>query len=336
MINTLSRILFYAIFFVQISNAQLVPIGEHELSNTTGQAFINVDHLQTAKNSLNESIDTTKITLGLDINTSLNADLLDLGNYTRNASAGSDIRINDFALGRIDSNGDIIPFEISDPFIELAYDGSGSGKNLIGIRLGFGEAKGALSGNIESITGKVNVDIVGSAAPIRDEAGKGFWGPGRLILLTAAGVFDSTRLRATAELVRTDGTPDAVRATTVGIPNGTPLKCESGCALGGLSGLLLGLFDSGNCAVLGISTCFPINTYRTLEIGEKQSDGTFEKASGLYLSFLSKKIIWEPGTPEAETGAFLNVPNGGIEVDFEQAFDGIERARTKYVDAYYD
>jgi hypothetical protein len=317
---------------VQISNAQLVPIGEHELSNTTGQAFINVDRLQTARNSSNELIDTTKITLGLDIKTSLNSDLLELGNYVRNGSAGSDIRINDFALGKIDSNGEIVPFEISDPFIELAFDTDASGKeNLIGLRLGFGGAKGALSGNIESLTGKVNVDIVGRAEPIRDVAG--FWNN---ILLSAAGVSDNTRLRAAAELVQPNGVPNAVRSTMVGIPNGDTLGCESGCNLGGLSDFLLGLFGSNDCAVLGISTCFPIGLYRTLDVGTKQSDGSFTQSPGLYLSFLSEKLTWEPGTQQAETGAFLNVPNGGLEVDFQQAFNGTVRARTKYVDAYYD
>ena len=332
MINTLSRILFYAIFFVQISNAQLVPIGEHELSNTAGQAFINVDRLQTARNSSNELIDTTKITLGLDIKTSLNSDLLELGNYVRNGSAGSDIRINDFALGKIDSNGVIVPFEISDPFIELAFDTDANGKeNLIGLRLGFGGAKGALSGNIESLTGKVNVDIVGRAEPIRDVAG--FWNN---ILLSAAGVSDNTRLRAAAELVQPNGVPNAVRSTMVGIPNGDTLGCEQGCNLGGLSNILLGLFGSNNCSVLGIATCFPIGLYRTLDVGTKQTDGSYTQSPGLYLSFLSEKLTWEPGTQQAETGAFLNVPNGGLEVDFQQAFNGTVRARTKYVDAYYD
>jgi hypothetical protein len=317
--------------------AQLVPIDEHELSNTTGQAFINVDRLQTARNSANQTIDTTKITLGLDIKTSLNADLLDLGNYERNGSAGSDIRINDFALGKIDSTGGIIPFEISDPFIELAFNKDASGKeHLIGLRLGFGGAKGALSGNIESLTGKVNVDIVGNAAPIRAAAYNTSFGWAKVAALTLAGVSDSTRLRAAAELVQSNGVPNPVRATMVGIPNEDVLKCESGCSLGGLSSFLLSLFESGDCAVLGIDTCFPINTYSTLEVGNKQSDGTFTQSSGLYLSFLSEKVTWGSEVTPAETGAFLNVPNGGLEVDFQQAFSGIERARTKYVDAYYD
>lgn len=332
MLNTLFKILFCTLFIVQNSNAQLVPIDEHELSDMTGQAFINVDRLQTAKNSSDQTIDTTKITLGLDIKTSINADLIDLGNYDRNGNAGSDIRINDFALGRIDSGGNIIPFEISDPFIELAFDTDAEGKeNLIGLRFGFGGAKGALSGNIESLTGKVNVDIVGTAKPIRDVAG-GF----NRFLLSVAGVSDNTRLRATAELVQPNGAPNSVRATMVGIPNGDTLGCESGCNLRGLSNALLSLFASNDCAVLGIDTCFPINTYRTLEIGDKQGDGSFTESSGLYLSFLSKTLIWEPGTTQAETGAFLNVPTGGLEVDFEQAFSGIERARTRYVDPYYD
>ena len=331
MLTTFSRtILLFCLS--SLSQAQLVPIDERELSNTTGQAFINVDRLQTARNSSNQTIDTTKITLGLDIKTSVNADLLDLGNYERNGKAGSDIRINDFALGKIDSNGVIVPFEISDPFIELAFDTDASGKeNLIGLRLGFGGAKGALSGNIESLTGKINVDIVGRAKPIRDVAGFG-----NRILLSLAGVSDNTRLRAGAQLVQSNGVANPVRSTTVGIPNGDTLGCESGCNLGRLSDALLGLFGSNGCNVLGIGTCFPIDIYRTLEIGNKQSNGSFSEASGLYLSFLSQKVTWESGTQQAETGAFLNVPNGGLEVDFQQAFNGTERVRTKYVDPYYD
>jgi hypothetical protein len=329
MLNTFSKtILLFCLS--SLSQAQLVPIDERELSNTTGQAFINVDRLQTARNSSNQTIDTTKITLGLDIKTSVNADLLDLGNYERNGKAGSDIRINDFALGKIDSNGVIVPFEISDPFIELAFDTDASGKeNLIGLRLGFGGAKGALSGNIESLTGKVNVDIVGAAAPVRDST-TGF----NRFLLSIAGISDTTRLRAAAQLVQANGVANPVRSTTVGIPNGDNLDCEAGCGI--LTGIALNLLGSTNCNVLGIQTCFPIDMYRTLEIGSKQSNGSFSKASGLYLSFLSQKVTWESGTQQAETGAFLNVPNGGLEVDFQQAFNGTERVRTKYVDPYYD
>lgn len=331
MLSIFSKLLLLSVMLSSMAYGQLIPIDETELSETIGQAFINVDRLRTARNTSGEAIDTTKITLGLDIKTSVNADLLDLGNYNRNGNSGSDIRINDFALGKIDSSGNIIPFEISDPFIELAFDKSGGKENLIGLRLGFGGAKGALSGNIESITGKINVDIVGTAEPIRDVAGFG-----NRILLSLAGISDSTRLRAAAELVQPNGVANPVRATMVGIPNGDTLGCESGCNLGRLSDFLLGLFGSNDCAVLGIQTCFPIGSYSTLDVGNKLSDGTFTQASGLYLSFLSQEITWEENTPKAETGAFLNVPNGGIEVDFQQAFGGIERVRTRYVDPYYD
>jgi hypothetical protein len=328
--TTFSKLILLLTFIPPLSHAQLVPIAEHELSGMTGQAFINVDRLQTARNSSNQAIDTTKITLGLDIKTSINADLLDLGNYERNGSAGSDIRINDFALGRIGSDGKIVPFEISDPFVELAFDTDSSGKeNLIGLRLGFGGAKGALSGNIESLTGKINIDIFGEAAPVRAST-TGF----NRFLLSVAGISDSTVLRAEAELVQANGEANPVRSTTVGIPNGDNLNCEDGCGL--LSGVALALLGSNNCNVLGIDTCFPIGIYRTLEVGNKQIDGSFTKSPGLFLSFLSEKVIWESGSTQAETGVFLNVPNGGLEVDFQQAFNGIERVRTKYVDSYYD
>ena len=54
MLNNLSKILFFSLLFMPLVNAQLVPIEEHELSQTIGQAFINVDRLQTARNSSND------------------------------------------------------------------------------------------------------------------------------------------------------------------------------------------------------------------------------------------------------------------------------------------
>jgi len=112
MLNTFSNIFLLLIFIPSLLQAQLIPIEEGELSEMTGQAFMNID--RSAANGL----DFTKLTLGLDVKTSLNSDLLELGNYTRDGTPGSDIKINDFALGSIDSNGKIVPFEIKDPFIE--------------------------------------------------------------------------------------------------------------------------------------------------------------------------------------------------------------------------
>ena len=87
MLNTFSRtILLFCLS--SLSQAQLVPIDERELSNTTGQAFINIDR----SSSASQNLDFTKLTFGLDVKTSLNSDLLELGKYdVAGEAAGLDI-----------------------------------------------------------------------------------------------------------------------------------------------------------------------------------------------------------------------------------------------------
>jgi hypothetical protein len=324
MLNIFSKFIFFICFIVQSAFAQLVPINETELSNMTGQAFINID--QSSANGL----DFTKITLGLDVKTLLNSDLLELGKYERSGedSGSADIRISDFALGEIDSTGNIIPFEVKDPFIELAFEEENGKENLVGVRLGFGGASGKLSGDIQYLTGNINVNIAGTAKPIRDVAG-GF----NRFLLSLAGISDSTQLSASAELVnQSTGVSDPIRAQYVGIKNGDVLNCNDGCGLGGLSNALLSLFSSNQCAVLGIDTCFPLSAYKSLDIGSGNAD-----ASGLFLSFQTKSLTWYDNGQGTQTveGAFFNIPNGGITVNFEEAFQGTARARTRYADPYF-
>ena len=322
MLNTFSKYILLLTFISPLLQAQLVPIGERELSAMTGQAFINIDR------SSADGLDFTKLTLGLDVKTLLTSDMLELGNYTRDGSPGSDIKINDFALGSIDDDGNIVPFEIKDPFIELAFEDVNGKQNLAGIRLGFTGASGKLSGDIQSLTGNINVNIAGTAEPIIDQAGGG-----TQFLLFLAGVYDSTELSAEAVLVNGQtGAADPVRAQYVGLSNGVALDCDDGCGLGGLTGSLLSLFKSNDCGILGINTCFPLSSFKSLDIGTTGAD-----AGGLFLSFQTKAITWyDNGAPtETVKGAFFNIPNGGITVNFEEAFHGTARVRTKYADPYF-
>lgn len=323
--------------------AQLVPIDEQELSNMTGQAFFNIDR----SSDIDQNLDFTKLTFGLDVKTLLTSDLLELGNYTRNGVDGSDIKINDFALGAIDSDGNVVPFEIEDPFIELAFEDDAAGQqNLIGVRLGFGGAKGVLSGTIESLTGNINIDIRDTAAGLSN-ADNG------LADLTAA-LLGNSPIEASAVLVNSDGTPNSIRATEVGIRNnetfdivptsGTDkfvLSIAAGLGIGGLNCVDSGFFScskaeitASDCLAAGIDVCFDLNTYNSLDIGSKQSDGSFDFAEGLFLSFQSESVTWSDGTVTTP-GAFFNIPNGGLEVTLEQALTGTERLRTKYVDPYF-
>lgn len=315
-------VLLFSLPFM-IANAALQPMDDDELGDHTGQAFLQFDRTENVG-----GLDFTKLTFGLDVETSLNADLVELGNYQRNGQAGSDIRIRDFALGSVSDDGTITPFVIKDPFIEVAFDDSSGRQDVVGVRFGFASAQGQLSGSIESLTGNIEVDVVGSADPIYNEAN--FF---QRLLLGAAGVARDTRLRSDAVLVDGNGNPTNVRAQSIGVANGSTLQCESGCNLGGLSNFLLSLFASNNCSVLGLNTCFSLQNFRTLDIGQPNNP-----ASGLFLSFQSQAINWRDGNTTTPTvsGTFINIPNGGITVDFEQSFNGIPRVRTKLLDPYFD
>lgn len=329
MLTIFSKVIFLFILLSPLVQAQLVPIDENQLSDMTGQAFINVDYNETA------DIDFTKYTFGLDIKTHLNADLLELGNYDDpNEPANSaDVRIHDFALGSIDNNGNMVPFKIKDPFIELAFDKSSGTQDLVGMRLGFGGAQGTLSGELKYLSGNINVKVEGSAAPIRDSN-----------FLAWLLLRDRDILGADAVLIRgpEEGgdvgnpiTQDARRrASWIGIAEGASLKCLNNCSLGArIAGVLGGL--NINCGLVGIQTCFPLKDFRSLEIGDIEND---VDASGLFISFQSKEITWHDNAiaTTAAQGAYFNIPNGGIVVDFEDVFGGIPRVRTQYIDPYFD
>lgn len=342
MLKILSKTLFLLLFMFN-SNAQLVPINESEMSETIGQAFINID-----RSALN-NLDYTKITLGLEVKTLLNSDLLELGNYERNGSAGSDIKINDFALGKINNDGSISPFEIQDPFIELAFEDNNGKQDLVGLRLGFAGAKGVLSGSIQSLTGDINIDIRDTASGLSN-ADNG------LADLTAA-LLGNSPIEASAVLVNSNGTPNNIRASEVGIKNGETfdivptrgvdrfvLSIAAGLNIGGLDCVDSGFLScrraeitAGNCLAAGIDVCFDLNTYNSLDVGKKRNDGTFDFSEGLFVGFQTKPITWKDGNTQTQTtqGVFLNVPNGGLEVTLEQALTGTDRQRTKYIDPYF-
>ncbi|MCD8523628.1 MAG: hypothetical protein LRY66_14205 [Saccharospirillaceae bacterium] len=297
---------------------------DEELGVQTGQAFFQIDR------DTSGAVDFTKFTFGMDIDISMNSDLVELGRYDRSGETpgSSDIRINDFALGSVNNDGTLNPFHITDPFFELAFEDVNGKEELVGIRLGFGSALGKLSGNIESLTGNLQVEVKGRAEPIRDAAGWFVRG-----LLGFAGIGDNTIMESVNPAVLLNpstGAPDPIRATGIGLANGNSLRCVSGC--GALSGVTQYLTAS-NCAILGISTCFQLKNFRTLDVGKDNSPAT-----GMFLSFQTRNISWIDngvGTPTVP-GAFMNIPNGGISVDFDDSFNGIERIRTKFLDPYYD
>ncbi|MFI8482872.1 DUF6160 family protein [Pseudomonas sp. NPDC078700] len=315
------------------ASAQMIEMADNELSDVSGQAFINLTTDQ------NAGIDYTRLNLGLKIDTQLNINKLELGRYDRpgEAPGSADILIDNFALGTVNADDTVNPFQITDPYLEFAY----SGNTIVGVRIGFGESKGYLSGDITSLTGNIPIKIEGSARPIFTAANIF-----EDILLGIAGVTVNTDLQADAGLVTANGAADTVRATQSGLENGQRLSC-SDCNLTGLTNALLSLFASNGCSVLSLPTCFPLSNFKSLPIGnlniaDNPNTAAIEGAArGFFLSLQTQSLAWRDRDSNAfrnaDAGAFLNIPNyrdangnvvAPIQLNFEQAFNGIARQDT--------
>lgn len=310
------------------AQAQMQALDDAELSTITGQAFINLT------TDANAGINYTRVNFGVDVDTQLNIKKLQLGQYDRagEAAGSSDILINNFALGTVNADNTINPFKVSNPFVEFAY----SGNQVVGVRIGFGEAKGILSGDIQSLTGNIPVHIKGTGEAIYNKADVG-----QRLALFLAGVYRSSTVEADANLVSSGGTADPVRGTMAGIKNGEGLNCTAGCA-GGWTDALLGAFASNNCSILGIQTCFNLSQFQSLPVGNTADMSSMQNsAKGFFISLQTQDVAWRDMDSNAFMtalkGAFMNMPkyrdaNGNmvspINIDFDQAFNGIPRQDT--------
>jgi len=143
---------------------EMRPIGDEELSEYVGQAAVAFDIDQIGTNSY------TRVTLGMEADLQMNINNVELGNYTKTGETlAADFAATNLAFGSISTDAsqaqldgqtyavnDIIPFELNDPFFEIAQNAA---EEVIGFRLGFGEARGQLSGDFTSISGNLGADI---------------------------------------------------------------------------------------------------------------------------------------------------------------------------------
>lgn len=144
--------------------AELKPIADEELGQYSGQAAVAFDIEQLGNNSY------TRVTLGMEAKMQMNIDNVELGNYARSGEAlNADFSATNLAFGSISTDAskvqldgqsyavnDIVPFEVNDPYFEIAKDAT---DELVGFRLGFGEARGQLSGDFTSMSGNVGATI---------------------------------------------------------------------------------------------------------------------------------------------------------------------------------
>lgn len=136
------------------ASADLQELEDEALASEVGQAFINLDSFV---DPIDANTRFSRLSFGEEISLNLNADEV----IFNNNGTVADIALNNFALGHIDtSTGTFVPFEITNPFFEWAIQDDGTGKqNLVGFRLGFGEAKGSLSADITSLSGNIDINF---------------------------------------------------------------------------------------------------------------------------------------------------------------------------------
>lgn len=311
--------------------ASMVEMEDSELSEVTGQAFINL-----TTDSAN-GLDFTRINFGVDMAAQLNIKQLQLGLYPRSGEVANsaDIDINNFALGTVnDVTGQVSPFMIKNPFLELAY----SGNKVVGVRLGFGEAQGYMSGDINRITGNIAVDLYGKGSYLATQMSCPWYD---LICHSAKGLvggaYANSDFSAQAQLVNSGGDPDPVRATMIGMVDGQKLSIPSGS---GFDNFLLSLFSSSDCGLLSTTTCFPLANYGSFPIGQVNT-GTQQftsAARGVFLSMQSQNVQWRDQQDASKfitalAGAFMNIPRNAdgtaaINTSFQEAFNGIPRQDT--------
>jgi hypothetical protein len=165
MVNRFKKLVItICLFSVASVHAEMKPISDDELSNYSGQAAVAFDIDQIGSTSY------TRVTLGMEADLQMNINNVELGNYTKaGESLAADFAATNLAFGSISTDAakvqldgqtylvnDIVPFELNDPYFEIAQDAT---EQLVGFRLGFGEARGELSGDFSSLSGNVGVEI---------------------------------------------------------------------------------------------------------------------------------------------------------------------------------
>lgn len=162
--KTMVSVLFVFGAFCCSANAELKPIADEDLSQYSGQAAVAFDVNDIGTSSY------TRITLGMEADLQMNIDTLEAGNIARaGESLPADLNITNLGFGSISTDdtqvqldgqtyavNDIVPFELNDPFFEIAQNAS---DELTGFRIGFGQARGQLSGDFNSISGNVEMEI---------------------------------------------------------------------------------------------------------------------------------------------------------------------------------
>ena len=354
---------FTAIIISTYSHADLVHMEDSELAEFSGQAFITLDNYNVTQatggySAPSEQIETEfyRINIGAEIETNLTIDHLELGKFDRYENGepcpstgcdpsrmqevnSSDVSIRNFALGSYEENNGTVeanPFKTINPFLEFAFENKADGtRSIIGARLGFEQSGGILSGDIESLTGNIDVIIEGTElvfgfipVPIRAQA-----------LLQYGEEGDPNG--------NNNGSFDPIRASFIGILDDSDIRAFPDL-FGGIS-----LTPTDCSTATGTDTCQPLAQFQSLEVGKASDTGL---VNNFFLSSQTKDIAWaidpqgnlnpnygqdpngntvvvDPNFTQTYLGGFVNIPSGGLILTPHEATHGLPRQPTRYTDA---
>jgi len=357
MILTMTRIKPYAaimaccIFSVP-AVADLKPLNDNYLSEVTGKAFITIDNYKVMqeyaefshpeKNGITHETEFYRINVGANIETILSADELVLGKFDRYENGepcpasgcdpsrrqeryDADVDISNFALGEYHRNDDgtieAHPMKIENPFLEFAFENNPDGtREVIGVRLGFEKAGGILSGDMNSLTGFIDVNIsgpeavdLGNISPIL-----GWLPPITVDVLGRAYLqygedhdeFDADTLAEDQQPVtetidgveytytpRTpdpdipegfdSGSADPIRADSIGILDEDTINASLFEIFG--QRVAINIQPDGCRTATGTDTCQPLRKFESLELGKDSPDGMVRN---FFLSTQARDMVW--------------------------------------------
>lgn len=325
------------------SHAALDNLDDDSLGEVSGQAFMKIDAEQYADPyGSGKTYKTTRLNFGLDVETVFNAKTMKLGQYNRAdvpnsaVSNAADIEINDFALGVLEWKNSItgasynkaLPFKITDPYLEVAYE---SGK-MVGLRLGFGTVLGHLSGDIKTLSGDVRTKVFEAGACVQKIFGACVAWADVSTMSKLVNGWSSGHLNGSSK-----GAATNIRAQYIGVPNGDPVVISNSTALG-----VNGTYASSGCNLslfLGIinkPTCYQLSSYQTLEVGDLVNG---IPGKGMFLSLANGNVPWrkdisnmtdnsQANMVRVNSGYWMNVPEGNLQVTFAQANAGLPRQKT--------
>lgn len=322
-----------------LSHAALTDLDDATLGDVTGQAFMKVDAEQYVDPfGSGKTYKTTRLNFGMDVETVFNAKKMKLGQYYRAdapntlVSNAADIEIDDFSLGVVEWKNSItgssynkaLPFKITDPYLEVAYE---SGK-MVGLRVGFGSALGHLSGDIKTLSGDVRTKVFENDACLQ-----------RIIWCVTGDIDTMAKLVSgwtggTYQNGANYGAATNIRSQYIGVVDGERVNISDT-----ILGIANGSYTSTDCSVTVIiftkPTCFALSKYQTLEVGDLVNN---VPGKGMFLSLATGNVPWRKDTKSSDnsinnmvrvnSGYWMNVPEGNLQVTFAQANAGLARQKT--------